>query len=86
MPDLDRMLQRQMSGTLNPASPSLVAASIEHSEKSNPRVANGVRPAGTQALPVDTKPKRGRPRKHVDRKAYKAEHERNRRAKMKEAK
>lgn len=45
--------------------------------------------AGTQAPPVDTivsLPKRvGRPRIHPDRKAYKAQKERERRAKLKEA-
>lgn len=39
--------------------------------------------AGTQALPVDTTPKLGRPRIHADRKAYKAQKERERRARLK---
>jgi hypothetical protein len=39
--------------------------------------------AGTQALPVDTPKPIGRPRIHPDRKAYKAQHERDRRAKLK---
>lgn len=41
--------------------------------------------AGTQAPPVETK-KRGRPRIHPDRKAYKAANERERRAKLKSKK
>lgn len=40
--------------------------------------------AGTQAPPVDTKSKGGRPRIHPDRKAYKAQKERERRAKKKQ--
>lgn len=42
--------------------------------------------AGTQAPPVDTKSKGGRPRIHPDRKAYKAQKERERRARPKLAK
>lgn len=42
------------------------------------------KPAGTQAPPVDTKSKGGRPRIHPDRKAYKAQKERERRAKKKQ--
>ena len=42
--------------------------------------------AGTQALPVDTPKPLGRPRIHPDRKAYKAQHERDRRAKLKASK
>lgn len=39
-----------------------------------------------QEIEYTTKPKRGRPRIHPDRKAYKAEHERKRRAAKKEPK